>query len=102
VAFRVVLASRALEDLRAIFAYVAEATDVPTAEAYNKRIRGVCFGLSEFPSRGTPRDDLRPGARTVPFEGRAVVVYLVDRQTVRVLRILHGGRDLSLAVSYDE
>lgn len=91
--FEVVLAAGALEDLRSIFVYVAEATDIATAEAYNKRIRGVCFGLSEFPRRGTVRDNLTPGARTVPFERRAVIVYVVQRRTVRILRILHKGRN---------
>jgi toxin ParE1/3/4 len=39
------------------------------------------------------RDDLVPGLRTVPFEHRAVIAYVVENEIVRVTNIFYGGRD---------
>jgi toxin ParE1/3/4 len=39
------------------------------------RIETYCFGLTDFPERGTMRDDLWPGLRTVGFERRATIAF---------------------------
>jgi toxin ParE1/3/4 len=44
------------------------------------------------------RNDLRPGLRTVGFEGRVTIAFHVDPNTVTIDRILYGGRDLDGAV----
>ena len=93
-AAEVVLTATALDDLRSIFLHVAEAADFDTAEAYQARLRAACLSLSDFPHRGTPRDDLAAGLRTFSFERRAVIAYSVEGGGVRILRILHRGRDL--------
>lgn len=81
-------------DIRTIYNWVADAADADTAKDYVQRIRDRCDRLANFPERGTPRDDVAPGLRTFGFERRAVVAYMVDDATVRILRILHKGRDL--------
>jgi toxin ParE1/3/4 len=87
----------ALEDRRSIFVYVAEAADFETADKYDRRIEGACLRLGNFPGRGTPRDDLAPGLRTLSFERRAVIAYKVQAGDVQIVRILYGGRDLRSA-----
>lgn len=39
------------------------------------------------------RDDIRKGLRVVGFERRILIVFEVDAATVRIGRILYGGRD---------
>lgn len=43
--------------------------------------------------RGRRRDDLFPGLRTVPFEGRAVIAYLAREHRVEITNIFYGGQD---------
>ena len=47
-----------------------------------------------FPDRGIKRDDLRPGLRILGFERRAAIALQVTADSVTILRILYGGRDL--------
>lgn len=81
-------------DFRDIFLYVLRRSQDPeTAEQYVARVRQRCRRLGAFPNIGTPRDDLRPGLRTVAFERRAVIAYLVDVDTVVITNVFFGGRD---------
>jgi toxin ParE1/3/4 len=57
------------------------------------RIETACMALATFPRRGTRRDDIRPGLRTVGFERRAIIAYQVKKSEVVIVRILYGGRD---------
>ena len=63
------------------------------ADAYYLRVEARLLSLSEFPRRGTPRDELQPGIRTVPFERRLVVFYEVEGDTVTVRRVINGARE---------
>lgn len=92
---KVIYEQTARDDLRAIFHWIAQAADPETARAYVKRIRERCDGLGTFPERGSARDDIAPAWRTVAFERSAMVAYLVEMGAVRVLRILHKGRDVN-------
>jgi len=56
--------------------------------------------MTPFPQRGTARNDLRPGLRTVGFERRATIAFTVKGEDVIILRILYAGRSLDLA--FDE
>ena len=49
--------------------------------------------LAEFPHRGTPREDLVPGMRTVPYRRRVMVAYQVLENCVEVLRLVQSGQD---------
>jgi toxin ParE1/3/4 len=59
---------------------------------YAGRIEQACLGLADFPLRGTPRDDIRPGVRVMAFRRRVLIAYAVAGQEVTILRILYGGR----------
>ena len=90
---RVVLRPGAVADLKSIFLYVAEQAGAETATAYDGRLREACGKLADFPERGTSRDELRPGLRSIPFKRRATIYYVVRPRTVRIVRILQAGRD---------
>ena len=96
-AAKVAFAQQALDDLFSIYLYVAEAAGLEVADAYDRRLRAACTRLAGFPNRGTPRDDLGPGVRTIAFERRAVIVYLPEGESARILRVQHRGRELGLA-----
>jgi toxin ParE1/3/4 len=65
----------------------------PAAIAFVRRIRDHCAKLAYMPERGPSRDDLVAGIRILPFERSAVMIYRIDKDTVRILRVLYGGRD---------
>jgi|SRR5215207_6066768 len=90
--FKVVLRPQAEEDLVALYEYIAK--DSPQrAIDYVHRLRLRCEALAYFPQRGRARDDLLPGARMLVFERGAVIIYRVEGDLVRVLKIFYRGRN---------
>ena len=84
---------RAEADLFGLYRYIAEKSGRAVAGAYIDRIEAACLALETFPKRGTRRDDIRPGLRTMGFERRATIVFQVREAEVVIVRILFGGRD---------
>jgi toxin ParE1/3/4 len=82
-------------DMRRLYLYIADQASPTTAQAYIGRIRAACEKLDFMPRRGQPRDDLGPGIRTLPFEGRATIAYLVDDIGVQIARVFPAGMDYS-------
>lgn len=89
----VVLGPRAIDDLRALHDYIADRAGFDIADGYIDRIEQACRLLENFPQRGTARDDLMPGLRTIAFERRAIIGYTSDPRRVTIQRVLYGGRD---------
>lgn len=58
--------------------------------------RGL-LALLDHPEIGRPRDDLSPGSRVYLIE-QHVAIYDLRGATLRVLRILHGRRDIARAL----
>lgn len=58
-------------------------------------VRLACLGLAEFPERGTRRDEVRPGLRTLGFRRRVTIAFQVTPTRVVVVRVLYAGRDLA-------
>lgn len=94
---RLVFAPEARADLRRLFAYIAENSGAARAAVFLRRVEACCQGLVDFPQRGTVRDDLWPGLRTVGFALRATIAFTVRPGVVRIVRVLYGGRDLEAA-----
>ena len=91
----VVYRPAAVDDLREIFRYVLRRSrDRAVAERYVTRIRERCARIGLAPEAGTPRDDLAAGLRTVAFERRAVITYVVRDGVVVITNVFHGGRDV--------
>jgi toxin ParE1/3/4 len=96
--FEVSFRPRAEADLLGLYEYIAEQTGHETAGAYIDRIEKACMALEAFPRRGTRRDDIRPGLRTMGFEGRATIVFHVGTKEVVIVRIFYGGQDFERAL----
>lgn len=80
-------------DLLGLYRFIAEEAGHEVAGAYIDRIEAACLALETFPRRGTRRDDIRPGLRTMGFERRATIVFQVKRTEVVIVRIFYGGQD---------
>ena len=93
---RVVWRQTATDDLYRLYDWIADRADPETAFAYTCAIEAHAAELAVFPERGTPRDDIAPGVRTLNFRGRTVIAYRVD-EAVELLRIFHAGQELGLA-----
>lgn len=91
--YMIVFRPLAENDLVALHRYIAENSSLDRAGAYIDRIEHACMSLADFPFRGTLRDDLHPGLRITGFERRISIAFVVESQTVRILRIFYGGRD---------
>ncbi|HXZ01503.1 MAG TPA: type II toxin-antitoxin system RelE/ParE family toxin [Stellaceae bacterium] len=85
-------------DLFRLYRSIAEKAGHEVAGAYIDRIEAACKTLETFPERGTRRDDIRPGLRTLGFERRATIVFQVRRAEVVIVRIFYGGRDYESAL----
>lgn len=95
--FKVVLTPEARDDLNEIFEYIAEHDGPERAITYVERIEKACMSLQTLPSRGRPREDIRPGLRVMGFERRVLIAFRVSSNTVAILRILYGGRSVERA-----
>ena len=90
----VVFSPEADADQISLYDYIAVKSGTERAFAYVERIRLFCLSLNTFPERGTSYAHLFPGVRIVGFERRVSVIFRVKSQSVMILRILYGGRDL--------
>lgn len=97
--YRVTLSPRFLHSTESIAAYIFDETGyLDRALGYIGRMRRRAAQLGQLPHIGTHHEDVQRGLRTVPFEGSAVIAFLVDdaAQTVTVLDVAYGGRQLRL------
>jgi toxin ParE1/3/4 len=86
--YQVILSDSAEADLFAIYTYIAERAGVEVAFRFVERIEAYCRGFADVPERGTRRDDLGPGLRTVGFRRRATILFEVDHARQHV--VIHG------------
>lgn len=91
--YRVVVEPEAQADLDAIEAYIAGEGNPEAGARFVAEALDLCRTLDNFPYRGSPRDDLREGLRSLTFRRRAVIIYMVIGDKVSILGIAYGGRD---------
>jgi plasmid stabilization system protein ParE len=87
-AYSVIISASAEADLLAIYTYIEERAGAAIAIRFVDRIEQYCLGFADVPKRGTRRDDLRRGLRTVGFRRRATILFEVDDQVRQV--VIHG------------
>ena len=92
--FSVSFRPRAEADLFDLYDYIADEAGPAVAGGYIDRIEAACMALATFRERGSTRDDIRPGLRTMGFERRATIIFEVAGQKVLIVRVLYGGRDV--------
>jgi toxin ParE1/3/4 len=86
-------------DLFGLYPFIAEQAGYEVARGYIDRLEAACLALETFPRRGTRRDDIRRGLRTMGFERRATIVYQVKRAEVVIVRIFYGGQGLRARIA---
>lgn len=91
--YTIVWRPKARNNLFALYDWIAQRADPETAFDYTSRIEAHVAKLAEFPERGTPRDDLSPGLRTLAYRRRTVIAYRVNENVVEVLGLIHSGQD---------
>ena len=95
---RVVFSSRAQRQLQSLFAFLVPRAGRDGARAYVRRIISACRRLDHFPERGTRRDDIRPGLRTMGFERRVTIAFTIEGDSVIILGVFYGGQDYEAAL----
>lgn len=63
------------------------------ADGYVGRIVEFCLRLDVFPVRGVARDDILKGLRTIGFERRVTIAFLIAGDIVLIEGIFYGGQD---------
>jgi toxin ParE1/3/4 len=102
-AFVVMFAPEAEAQLLSLYRYIIAYEASPDiAQGYVGAIIEHCEALKNFPNRGSPRDDLRPGLRTLSFRRRVTIVYMVEAKRVTVLGIFYGGQDMATLLGGEE
>lgn len=87
------LADEAVADLDAIFAYIAE--DNPLrAVSFIDEIITRFDAIAERPLSFPSREDLTPGLRA-GLHRPYLILFRVDGDTVQIVRVIHGARDIS-------
>lgn len=91
------LASR---DLESIVDYIADQGDFDTAERVLAMVNEKCRRLASFPALGRRRDELSPSVRSFPA-GSYLIFYRIVDDSVEILRIVSGYRDLDTLFEED-
>jgi toxin ParE1/3/4 len=93
---RLSTAPQAEADLDAIWYYIAtESASTETADRFLDSITSRFLLLSRHPYLGRSREaEFGPGIRTLQVS-EYFIFYTVDEDSVSILRIVHGRRDLS-------
>ncbi len=89
----VIVSPEARAQLDQLYDYIAAAASPDTALRFNNDILDHLEGLQDFPIRGTARDDILHGLRTVGFRRRLTIAFVVEPVTVFVVGIFYGGQD---------
>jgi toxin ParE1/3/4 len=86
--------AEAIDDIDALFCYIAEDTSFEIAAHYLARIERLSFSLETFPERGTAVAGEVAGLRRMGFEHRVTILFKVSEKRVDIMRILYGGQNL--------
>jgi len=102
--FTVTFSAAAKADLFAIYDHIAERAGAPIALRFVESIEAYCLGFADMPERGTKRDDLRRGLRTVGFRRRATILFEIEHAARRVViyGIYYAGRSFAGLESDDD
>ena len=90
---RILRSIGAKADLAGIWSYLAERSP-QAADRLTKEIEQQIERLADFPEIGPQRPEIRPGVRVL-VSGNFLVLYKFEGQTVFIIRVVHGARDLS-------
>ncbi len=93
--YRIVVTPEARDQIDQLYRYIATAAqDSDFALGFVGRLLDHIATLAEFPQQGTPREDIRPGLRTIPWQRRATIAYVVEERDVVIVGVFYAGRDM--------
>ena len=92
--YEVLFTPGAEADLDGIEQYLSARFSKANAQKYISRIVAYCRSLALAPYRGTKRDDLGPGLRTIGFERRVTIGFHVETGRIVIFGVFYGGRRL--------
>jgi toxin ParE1/3/4 len=90
---RVIFTPLAERQIDSLHRFIAGSSGESRADRYASRIVAFCTGLATFPLRGQQREDLLPGLRTIGFERRVTIAFVVAPEAVLIEGIFYGGQD---------
>lgn len=85
---------RAKADLAEIWDYIADDSEAQ-ADAFIDTVDVKLQMLAGNPNIGRLRSELTENMRSFPI-GRYIIFYVVIPDGIKVVRVLHGGRDLAV------
>jgi plasmid stabilization system protein ParE len=94
--YTVVFDVDARADLAELYEYLLPEAGERIARDYIDRLIDYCAAFETFPERGMRREDISPGLRTVGYRNRATIAFRIKDNTVTIMRIFHGGREIRL------
>lgn len=89
----IIRTDQAEADLEEILSYLMSLSP-GAADRLSAEIDELCRLLSSQPKMGRIRDELSPGLRSMVADHRYVLFYRFDDESITVVRILHGSRDV--------
>ena len=90
---RYVLSAEADQDIEDIFDYTQKEFGQDQAIKYISEFEELFAQLNDNPKMGKARDEIKPGLRSFP-KASHVVFYRMLTNNIRIVRILHGSRDI--------
>jgi len=88
-----ILSIEADHDLEEIFEYTENKFGIDQAIKYLQEFDVLFNHLVQTPALGKERNEIKNGLRSIP-KGSHVVFYRIMNDKIRIVRILHGMRDL--------
>lgn len=88
-----VLSREADNDLEEIFDYTFEEFGFNQAVKYLGEIDDVFVKLTNTPEIGRTRNEIKKSLYSLPI-GNHVVFYRIQKEHIRIVRVLHGAKDL--------
>jgi toxin ParE1/3/4 len=92
--YQVIFSPAARKHIEELEEYLAERFYPGNVEKFIKRLTQACLSLAFAPHRGTRREDLRTGMRTIGFERRVTIYFKLMEDQVIIMGLLYGGRIL--------
>lgn len=97
---RVVFSPEARAQLVDLYRYIAREAVPATAQTFTDAIVAYCEALRTFPLRGTRRDEVVSGLRTIGFCRRVTIAFTVDDDAVTILGVFYAGQDYERALQH--
>ncbi len=87
------LSAKADQDIDEIFEYTEKEFGFDQAVKYVSEFESAFQLITEFPESGKKRNEIKKGLRSFPISSH-IIFYRIFKNKIRIVRVLHGIRDL--------